>query len=335
MTNVSQYAKNIAVIGAGYWGKNLVRNFYELGSLHTICDSETRTLLDFSNKYPGLNTTADFEEVLENQDIEGVVIALPAEHHFSYAKKVLTAGKNVYVEKPLALEIKEAQALVAMAEQKGLILMVGHLLQYHPAFVRLKELVHRGELGKLNYIYSNRLSLGKIRREENILWSFAPHDISMILALCREEPLRVSAFGGNYLQKKIADVTVTQLEFKSGIKCHIFVSWLHPFKEQKLVVVGDKKMAVFSDTEEWENKLLIYSHSITWDKGIPVANKAAGQSINVEKSEPLKNECRHFLECIKNKRRPLTDGQEGLKVLRVLQACSMQLAQNSLEIKEK
>ena len=208
--------------------------------------------------------------------------------------------------------------------------MVGHLLQYHPAFIRLKELVYQGELGKINYIYSNRLSLGKIRREENILWSFAPHDISMILALCREEPLRVSAFGGNYLQKKIADVTVTQLEFKSGIKCHIFVSWLHPFKEQKLVVIGDKKIAVFSDTEEWENKLLIYSHSITWENGIPVANKAAGQSIKVEKSEPLKNECRHFLECIEDKRRPLTDGQEGLKVLNVLQQ-----AQNSLEIKEK
>jgi len=206
--------------------------------------------------------------------------------------------------------------------------MVGHLLQYHPVFMKLKEMVLAGELGKIYYIYSNRLNLGKIRNEENILWSFAPHDISMILSLCGEEPDNVYAEGGQYLQEKIADVTVTHLSFPCGIKSHIFVSWLHPYKEQKLVVVGEKKMAVFSDTEEWENKLLVFPHSIEWNNHIPVPQKANPEKVYVEQSEPLRNECLHFLECITTGNRPVTDGEEGLRVLKVLNKAQESLDKN-------
>jgi UDP-2-acetamido-3-amino-2,3-dideoxy-glucuronate N-acetyltransferase len=203
--------------------------------------------------------------------------------------------------------------------------MVGHLLQYHPAFIRLKELAAGGELGRINYIYSNRLNLGKIRREENILWSFAPHDISMILTLAGEEPENVAATGGNYLHQKIADVTMTHLNFSSGLQAHIFVSWLHPFKEQKLVVVGDQKMAVFDDTLPWSEKLLLYPHEIKWEHNIPVASKAEAERVELTEAEPLRMECMHFLESIVTGKQPRTDGQEALRVLRVLNAAQRSL----------
>ncbi len=318
MSPSATLAKTIGVMGAGYWGKNLVRVYHELGRLHTICDSDKQTLKDFKDRYADIEVTDDFDKLLENPEIEGIVISTPAVSHFQFAERALNAEKHTYVEKPLALDIEEAEHLVELAKRKNRILMVGHIMQYHPAFIRLKDLVHRGDLGKIYYIYSNRLTLGKIRREENSLWSFAPHDISMILSLCREEPHSVYAIGGNFLQHAVADVTVTHLEFSSGVRSHIFVSWLHPFKEQKLVVVGTKKMAVFSDIEDWENKLLLYSHSIKWENGVPVPKKADAESISVEKSEPLKNECQHFVECIAENKQPLTDGSEGLRVLKVL-----------------
>jgi UDP-2-acetamido-3-amino-2,3-dideoxy-glucuronate N-acetyltransferase len=198
-------------------------------------------------------------------------------------------------------------------------------LQYHPVFVRLKEMASAGELGRINYIYSHRLNLGKIRREENILWSFAPHDISMILALAGEEPESVLATGGNFLHQKIADVTTTHLEFPSGLQAHIFVSWLHPFKDQKLVVVGDRKMAVFDDTQPWPDKLLLYPHYINWKNHLPVPCKAEPERVKISEAEPLQHECRHFLDCISNGSEPITDGQEGLKVLRVLNASQTSL----------
>jgi UDP-2-acetamido-3-amino-2,3-dideoxy-glucuronate N-acetyltransferase len=316
--------KYIAVAGAGYWGKNLVRNFFELGVLHSICDQVPETLQTFSEKYPEIRICRDYQELLTSNSIYGIVLSVPAEQHYPLAKQALLAGKHVFVEKPLALELRQAEELVELARQKKRILMVGHLMQYHSAFRKLKELIHDGVLGKIYYIYSNRLSLGKIRQEENTLWSFAPHDISMILSLCNEEPCKVTATGGNYLQKRIADVTVTHMEFPSGIKAHIFVSWLHPFKEQKLIVVGKEKMAVFSDTEEWGKKLVLYSHSINWNNGIPVPLKADPELVKVEKCEPLRSECQHFLDCLNNNHEPITDGQEGLRVLKVLtqaQAC--------------
>ena len=222
-----------------------------------------------------------FSDVLSRQDIDGVVLATPAETHYPLAREALLAGKHVYVEKPLVLEESQGNELIQLADEQHLVLMVGHLLQYHPVFVRLRRMVSTGELGRINYIYSHRLNLGKIRREENIWWSFAPHDISMILSLAGEEPERVQATGGYYLHKKIADVTTTHLDFPSGLKTHIFVSWLHPFKEQKLVVVGDKKMAVFDDTKDWQDKLLLYAHEIRWENNMPVPAKAEPERVEV------------------------------------------------------
>jgi len=208
--------------------------------------------------------------------------------------------------------------------------MVGHILHYHPALIKLKDLINSGELGKIQYLYSNRLNIGKIRNEENILWSFAPHDISVILMLLGEMPESVYATGGSYLQRKIPDTTLTTMDFPSGVKAHIFVSWLHPYKEQKLVVVGDKKMAVFDDMSE--NKLLLYHHRIDWLDRIPVASKEKAEVVPVPTEEPLKAECQHFLECIENKQQPRTDGQEGLRVLKILQASQASLDDNGCNI---
>lgn len=247
--------------------------------------------------------------------------------HYSFARDALLMRKDVYVEKPLALRVDHAEELVRLAKQNGCLLMVGHLLHYHPAFIRLRELVQSGALGKIQYLYSNRLSLGKIRREENSLWSFAPHDISMVLALTGQMPNRVSAFGASYLQASVADVTNTFLQFPHGVCGHIFVSWLHPFKEHKLVVVADKKMAVFEDTNPWDKKLVVYSHSMKWTDGVPVPEKRTAEFIPLEPSEPLNAECRHFLECMVTRRVPVTDGDEGLRVLQVLDE-----AQSSLQL---
>lgn len=323
----------VAIIGSGYWGKNLIRNYAQLGALNLICDNDEAVLEDFRMQYPSIHTCLALSDVLLKKDIKGVVIATPAETHYLLAKEALLAGKHVYVEKPLVLVESEAEELIEIAKSNSLILMVGHLLQYHPAFIKLKQMATAGELGRINYIYSNRLNLGKIRREENILWSFAPHDISMILTLSGEEPESVHATGGYYLHQRIADVTTTHLEFPSGLKAHIFVSWLHPLKEQKLIVVGDRKMAVFNDTLPWEDKLLLYPHKIDWKNNIPVLSKAEAERAKVEMQEPLKNECQHFLHCIQSGKRPLTDGQEGLQVLRILNAAQKSLDQGGQKLK--
>ncbi len=310
----------VAVIGSGYWGKNLVRNFHQLDALKLICDKNETLLANFKDQYPDVETCLALNDVLSRDDIHGLVIATPAETHYTLAREALLAGKHVYVEKPLVLREEEGEELIALASEKSRVLMVGHLLQYHPVFVQLKELATSGELGRINYIYSHRLNLGKIRREENILWSFAPHDISMILSLAGEEPENVFATGGNYLHQKIADVTTTHLEFSSGLRAHIFVSWLHPFKEQKLVVVGDHKMAVFDDTQPWPDKLLLYPHEIKWQNNIPIPAKAEPERLDISQDEPLRMECQHFLECISNGKQPITDGHEGLRVLKILNA---------------
>jgi UDP-2-acetamido-3-amino-2,3-dideoxy-glucuronate N-acetyltransferase len=315
----------VGVIGAGYWGKNLVRVYHELGVLNLICDSNEVLLEKFKAQYPGVETCLAFNGLLSAEEIRAVVIATPAETHFALAREALLSGKHVFVEKPLVLDESEAETLIALAEERKLILMVGHLLQYHPVFHRLKELASSGELGRINYIYSHRLNLGKIRREENILWSFAPHDISMILSLAGEEPEIVIATGGNYLHRKIADVTTTHLEFASGLRAHIFVSWLHPFKEQKLVVVGNRKMAVFDDTLPWEEKLLLYPHQIRWENYMPVPTKGEPERVEVPTSEPLRMECEHFLHCIETGEKPRTDGAEGLRVLKILNASQQSL----------
>lgn len=309
---------SVAVIGAGYWGRNLVRVYAELGCLSWICDSNDGILAECRRQYPGISCSRDYRAALAAEGVQAIVLAVPAENHAVFAKEALLAGKDVFVEKPLALSTEDALELKRLADEQCKILMVGHLLQYHPAFIRLKELVRDGELGRIRYIYSNRLSFGKIRREEDIMWSFAPHDISMILTLTNEAPESVMATGGNYLHGHISDVTTTHMDFASGIKAHVFVSWLHPFKEQKLVVVGDRSMAVFQDTEPWGRKLLLYPHNINWYDGVPVPDKHEAEAVVVEQVEPLRAECEHFIECVRSRHQPVTDAAEGLAVLRVL-----------------
>ncbi len=324
--------RNVAVIGSGYWGKNLVRNYHELGALKLICDKNETVLAGFKQQYPEVDTCLALHDVLSRKDIDGVVIATPAETHYTLAREALLANKHVYVEKPLVLDEREGEDLISLADERKRVLMVGHLLQYHPAFVRLKELASKGDLGRINYIYSHRLNLGKIRREENILWSFAPHDISMILSLAQEEPESVLTTGGFYLHKKIADVTTTHLDFPSGLRAHIFVSWLHPFKVQQLVVVGDRKMAVFDDTLPWGEKLLLYAHEIKWQDNVPVPAKAEPEKLDIPQAEPLRVECQRFLESITNGKQPLTDGREGLRVLKILNASQRSLDQGGLKV---
>jgi UDP-2-acetamido-3-amino-2,3-dideoxy-glucuronate N-acetyltransferase len=324
---LSSSIPRVVVIGSGYWGKHLVRNFQSLDALAGICDNNDETLRQFAEQYPDRRMYRSFGEVLADPSVPAVAIATPAETHANLVREALLAGKDVCVEKPLCLSVETGESLVALAKAEGRILMVGHLLWYHPAVLRLKELIDNGELGRIQYIYSNRLNLGKIRREENILWSFAPHDISVILGLLGEMPDAVHAQGGNYLHQRIADVTVSLLSFPSGVKAHVFVSWLHPFKEQKLIVVGDRKMAVFDDLEK-QDKLILYPHSIEWKCQLPVPNKAEGQAVPLDGLEPLRAECRHFLECVTTRRTPRTDGDEGLRVLRVLQRC-----QGSLDVR--
>ncbi|MFC1521617.1 Gfo/Idh/MocA family oxidoreductase [Elusimicrobiota bacterium] len=325
LKNITDRAcKQVAVIGAGYWGKNLVRNFHDIGALNTICDVDKDSRARFQEQYPECRVSGSYQDILGDDRVDAVVIATPVETHADLVRRAIEAGKDVFVEKPLCLSASEGEGLIKLARQKNRILMVGHLLWYHPAVLKLKELVEQGELGRIQYVYSNRLSFGKIRREENILWSFAPHDISVILGLLGEMPDHVQAHGGNYLHKQLFDVTVSCLSFPSGVKAHIFVSWLHPFKEQKLVVVGERKMAVFNDCEQ-EKKLLIYPHSIEWQGNIPVLNPKEAEPVPLNKSEPLRIECEHFLECVDKRIEPRTDGEEALRVLKVLRACQSEL----------
>ena len=312
----------ISVIGCGYWGKNLVRNFSELGVLHSVCDANQ----EFANSASQTHGVPllSLEQVFQS-DVDGVVIAAPAAQHCDLAQKALKAGKHVFVEKPLSLKIGDAQKLCDLALQTDRKLMVGHLLQYHPAFLELKQLISKGNLGRLQYIYSNRLNLGKFRNEENILWSFAPHDISMILGLAADLPETVYATGACHLNPRIHDVTTTHMTFANGIQAHIFVSWLHPFKEQKLVVVGDRGMAVFDDGLPWGEKLKLYPHQVNWVNGLPEATKADLINVPIEVAEPLKLECQHFVDCIVKNQKPRTDGFEGLQVLQVLDAAQQSL----------
>jgi UDP-2-acetamido-3-amino-2,3-dideoxy-glucuronate N-acetyltransferase len=315
----------IALIGCGHWGRNLARNLAALGVLATISDRNTALLEDCGRQYRGVRLENDPASVFRDPTIDACVIAAPAALHFDLARHALAAGKDVFVEKPLALTVKEGEQLVELAERGGRILMVGHLLEYHPAIAKLRQLVAAGDLGKIQYVYSNRLNLGRIRTEENALWSFAPHDIHVLVTLLGEMPVDVACQGGSYLSQHVADVTMTVMTFASGVRGHIFVSWLHPFKEQKLVVVGATKMVVFDDTLPSDAKLQLYPHRVDWIERVPVAVKAAAERVPLEDIEPLGEECRHFIDCVVTRRRPRTDGANGVTVLRVLEACQQSL----------
>lgn len=316
----------LAQIGCGYWGPNLLRNFSSLpdAKLKWLVDANPAVQQSMREKMPGLLTTGNAAEVFADPAVQAVVIATPAVTHYELAKTALLAGKDVFVEKPMALHRTEGEELVKLAAQQNRVLMVGHILQFHPAVVKLKQMIDAGELGRIQYVYSNRLNIGKIRSEENILWSFAPHDISVMLMLLGEMPVAVNAHGGNYLHQHLPDVTMTTLTFASGARGHIFVSWLHPVKEQKLVIVGDKKMAVFNDAAPKE-KLVTYAHQVEWIDRRPVAKKAEAETVAITADEPLRLECAHFLESIRTRQSPRTDGREGLRVLSVLEACQTSL----------
>ena len=323
---------DLAVVGCGSWGKNLVRNFSDLRALRCICDTDTPVLQPQAEFYPDVFLSSRFEDVLADKRIRAVVLATPAACHYEQAKAALDCGKDVFVEKPMALSYKQGCELDELAKKQDVVLMVGHILEYHPAITMLKDIVRRGELGQLRYLYSNRLNLGKVRREENILWSFAPHDIAVICRLVGNEPTAVNTSGGTYLQPGIADVTMTSMTFADGVRAHIFVSWLHPFKEQKIVVVGERKMIVFEDTATGEGKLKIYDKGIEWRDGLPLPRQTAETTLRFEETEPLRIECEHFLACVRERRQPLTDGASALRVLKVLEASQLSLERSGAPV---
>jgi len=311
-------AKNIALIGIGYWGNNILRNLSDMDLVHTVCDTNISLIKKRQKEYQNLVFTANIKRIWQNDEIKAVIIASPAVTHYMLAKKALECGKDVLVEKPLALNVKEGKNLVSLAKKKKRILQVGHILQYHPAIIKLMNLIKAGKLGKVQYVYSNRLNIGKLRVEENILWSFAPHDISVILMLMGDMPKKISSFGKSYINEGIYDVTLTEMEFANKVMAHIFVSWLHPFKEQKLIVVGSEAMAVFDDLTK--EKLFLYSHKIKWSRGkIPVVHKSEKSAVPIKWKEPLREELLHFAYCVAGRKTPKTDGEEGVRVLRVLE----------------
>jgi predicted dehydrogenase len=330
----------IAVVGTGDWGANLVRNFADLpGSrLLALHDSDPARLARSASQYPGARPLATLEELLAFPEVQGAVVAASAVAHHALAKALLEAGKDVFVEKPLALSVAHAEELVRIARQRGRILMVGHLLLYHPAVRHLKGMVERGELGDLFYLYSQRVNLGKVRRDENALWSFAPHDLSVILHLVGADPLDVVARGSAFLQKSVEDVVFVDLRFPGGKLAHVHVSWLDPHKLRKFTVVGSRKMAVFDDMEASE-KVRIY------DKGVDRAGEVVsyGDALTVRSGdilipkislqEPLRLECQHFVDCVREHKTPLTDGTGGLQVVRVLSAAQASLEQGGTPVR--
>lgn len=312
----------IAILGCGYWGKNLVRNFQALGAVAAVVDPSPKGRELAKQLAPDAAIHEHPDAVLADPSISGVVIATPAETHADLVGRALLAGKDVLCEKPLALRYEDARHVHDLAMKHGRILMVGHILEYHPAIAKLHELILDGKLGKIRYIYSNRLNLGKVRREENILWSFAPHDLAVILRLLGAMPFQVSAAGGAYVQANIADVTVTQCLFDNGVAAHIFVSWLNPFKEQRLVVVGSKKMATFDDVRR---ELVLHDQQVDLKDGEPIPVKGEGMIVPYAPDEPLRLECQAFLDSVVSRKAPLTDSASALRVLRVLQAAQRSL----------
>jgi UDP-2-acetamido-3-amino-2,3-dideoxy-glucuronate N-acetyltransferase len=323
---------HVALIGYGAWGRNIARNLVNLGSLDVICDWKPAALDEASRHHPNIALESSVDALMANPRITACAVATPPAGHYEMARRALEAGKDVFVEKPLALTTGDGQALVEIARRQGRILMVGHLLEYHPAIDKLRDLVRQGELGQLQYVYSSRLNLGRIRTEENALWSFAPHDIHILLRLLDEYPQHVACHGGTYLHQGVADVTMTLLAFRSGVRAHVFVSWLHPYKEHKLVVVGSRGMVVFDDTRPFPEKLTLYRHRVDWVERLPVAVRGEGEAIPLTEKEPLEVECRHFLQCLATRARPRTDGESGVRVLRVLEACQESLRQGGLPI---
>ncbi|MAA51595.1 MAG: oxidoreductase [Phycisphaerae bacterium] len=317
----------VGVIGCGYWGINLVRNFYNLGVLGVVSDLNKEAEKKVKKISKTIKFKLNYRELMKDNSLKAIVIATPAKSHFNLVEMALNHNKHVFVEKPLCLNLKEGKKLKNLSIKKNLKLMVGHLMLYHPGFIKMKKVIAEGLIGDIRYIYSNRLNLGKLRKDEDVLWSFAPHDISMILNLVESKITKIDAFGGSYVKKNIKDTSLTSLTFQNNIKAHIFVSWLHPYKDQRLVVVGAKGMIVFADVLEKNNKLLFYNHKVTWRDSFPIVTKAKGKKILFNfKKEPLKIECKSFVNWILKNEKPVSDVDEGIKVLEVLNKAKFKLA---------
>jgi UDP-2-acetamido-3-amino-2,3-dideoxy-glucuronate N-acetyltransferase len=316
--------RNIAVIGAGYWGQNLIRNFAGLGVLHTICDDNPQVLKRFEMTYPNVSRGTSLQSVLANNEVKGVVISSPAALHYSMAKEALLADKDVFVEKPFTTRSQDAQELLKLAEERQRVLMVGHLLLYHPAVQTLKKYIQSGELGEIYYLYSTRVNLGQVRLDENALWRLVPHDIAVFIYLLEESPRVISAQGSSFLQPNFVDVVFATLRFKTAL-AHVHASWLDPHKIRQLTMVGSRKMAVFDDMEP-EYKLRIY------DKGV-ITNTLLTRSGEVTfpqlaLSEPLLLECQEFVQCMADRRQPLSDAKQGLEVVKALEAASKSMKEH-------
>ncbi len=317
-------------IGLGRWGPNVLRNFMSLpgGRVKRCCDLDERALARARSSYPDLQITTEYGELLDDPEIDAIVITSSARSHYALAKAALEQGKHVFVEKPLALRVTEGQELVSLARKQGLRLMVGHLLLYHPAVQRLKAYIDSGELGEIRYIYSQRLNLGQVRQDENAMWSLAPHDISVALYLLDREPESVSAQGRDYLRVGVPDLVFLTMSFANGVLAHCHVSWLDPHKVRSFTVVGSKKMAVFDDMAGRE-KLRIFDQGVDFPEvGYGDLHTLRFGDIyipRIDMTEPLALECQHFLECVRDGKTPLTDGENGLAVLRVLTAAQQSL----------
>jgi UDP-2-acetamido-3-amino-2,3-dideoxy-glucuronate N-acetyltransferase len=316
----------IGIIGCGRWGINHVKTAYGLldKNLVAVFDSNQKLKEKVSEISHSIPFTTNKNDIILNSDVKGVIIATPAETHFSLAKECLENGKHVLVEKPITLHTIEAKQLIAIAKENDRRLMVGHVLLYHPAIISLKKLCTDGKIGTLQYIYSNRLNLGAIRSEENILWSFAPHDISIIQYLIESKPIEIASNGAHFVQNGIEDTTITYLKYPNNVHAHIFVSWLHPFKEQRLVVIGDKGMIVFEDSLS-KDKLRFYPKG--FHKTEQGFQKFEGEfeSIVFSDAQPLAEEHKHFYNCITHNKQPLTDGQHALEVLEILEQATQRL----------
>ena len=324
---------NVGVVGLGYWGPNLARNFDRLpeAELTWLCDASDEALQRWGAAFPSARTTTSLEELLSDESLDAVVVATPVPTHAGLATRVLAAGKHCFVEKPLARSEDEAQGVVDCANAAGRVLMVGHLLEYHPGVERLGELVRSGELGELRYIYSNRLNLGKHRQDENALWSLGAHDVSVILRLAGEEPFNLDAMGQSFVKPGVEDVVFALMRFDSGLIAHMHLSWLDPHKERRFTVVGSKRMATFDDME-LERKLTVYDKGFDQDYssyGEYIARSGDAFSPRISNEEPLRIECRHFLECIRDGTEPRSGGESGLRVVRVLERLQRSLTESS------
>jgi predicted dehydrogenase len=321
---------NVGVVGLGYWGPNLARNFAAIDGceLSWLCDGSAHIRAKLADAFPSVRTSADIEELLADSELDAIVLATPVPTHAELAARVLGAGKHCFVEKPLATTVADAQRAVDAAEKAGRILMVGHLLEYHPAVTRLKELLDADELGSLYYVYGNRVNLGKLRAEENALWSLGAHDVSVVLHLIGEEPAECSAHGESYVRGGVQDVVFCYLRFPSGQVAHLHLSWLDPHKERRITVVGSKRMATFDDMRT-EGKLTVYDKGFDEDAsswGEYITRAGESFSPRLANAEPLRLECQHFIDCIREGTTPRSDGHSGLRVVRVLEAL-----QHSLE----